>query len=295
VDSKIFFKLIHLAYNETLNLPRQKSALFYHFHNPDFTEIIHFLGLFKSARLIEIIREPVQCLESWLYFLHSEEGKQKVYNDFLHGTSLPASFIHDTANQSCLDKYQHSINRIGSIFDEFTFFAFNFAPSMVIRLEDVKKRPNEFMPLIADWIGIKDHESLYTPTFQGQYYWGPKSSLSPKLKGFESSSIDRDIGVLFSERDQFIFKTLLYPARVRFGYQEEDPERHKKDLKKVKPLLDEPLEFEVKLYNLLRGVSTPHRALRQYQNLRLILKAQFSMVSKRSNLPLHLTNQFEVA
>ena len=166
---------------------------------------------------------------------------------------------------------------------------------MVVRLEDVKKRPRKLMPLIADWIGINDHENLYTPTFQGHYYWGPDSALSPQLKGFESSNIDRKAGVFFSERDQFIFKTLLYPARVRFGYQEEDPEGHRRDLKKIKPLLDEPLDLEVKLYNMLRHVSTPLKGLNQYQDLHLNLNTQFTKISKNTHLSRHLTNQFEIA
>ena len=131
---------------------------------------------------------------------------------------------------------------------------------------------------------VKDHESLYTPTFQGHYYWGPESKLNPRLKGFEASNIDRSAGVLFSERDQFVFKTLLYPARVRFGYQKEDPEGHRRDLEKVEPLLDEPLDLEVKLYNMLRHVSTPLKGFDQYQDLHLNLKTQFINISKRSDL-----------
>ena len=284
VDGKMFFKLIHLAYNETLSLPRQKSALFYHIHNPKPDDTIHFLSLFKNARFIKIIREPLQCLESWLYIFHSEKGDKKADTNSLDETALPVNFRKDLVNQTCLLKYQQSINRIGHLFHEFGFFESNFAPAMVVRLEDIKKRPRELMPMIANWIGVNDHESLYTPTFQGHYYWGPKSPLNPKLKGFASSNIDRGIGVLFSERDLFVFKTLLYPARVRFGYQKEDPERQRRDLKKVEPLLDEPLDFEVKIYNSMRGASIPHKELSQYQNLHWILKAQFATISKRSDL-----------
>jgi len=292
VDRKIFFKLIHLAYNETLNLPRQKSALFYHLHNTEINALIQFLGLFKNTRFIQIIREPIQCLESWLYQRYPSEEQLQGVRRILDKSDT--NLLHDQANQGSLEIYQDIADRVGAIFSEYGHFAFNFAPAMMVRLEDVKKHPRELMPMIADWIGVKNHENLYTPTFQGHYYWGPESTLSPQLKGFESSNIDRTAGVFFSERDQFIFKTLLYPARVRFGYQEEDPEGHRRDLEKVKPLLDEPLDIEVKLYNLLSGVSTPLKGLGQYQSLHWNLKSQFSAISNRNDLPRHLTNHFEV-
>jgi len=293
VDSKTFFKLIHLAYNETLNLPRQKSALFYHLHNTEINALIQFLGLFKNARFIQIIREPVQCLESWLYQCYPSEEQLRGIRSILDKSDT--NLLHDQSNQGALETYQDIADRVGAIFSEYGHFSFNFAPAMMVRLEDVKKRPRELMPLIADWIGVKNHETLYTPTFQGHYYWGPESNLSPQLKGFETSNIDRTAGVFFSERDQFVFRTLLYPARVRFGYQEEDPEGHRRDLEKVEPLLDEPLDFEVELYNLLSGVSAPLKGLGPYQSLHWNLKAQFSAISKSSDLPQHLTNQFEVA
>ena len=293
VDNKTFFKLIHLAYNETLNLPQQKSALFYHFHNAELGAIVQFLGLFKNARFIQIIREPVQCLESWLYCRFPGEKETQVVNRLLDESD--AELLQDKANQNYLKRYQESATRVGTIFSEYGHFAFNFAPAMMVRLEDVKKNPRELMPLIANWIGVKDHENLYTPTFQGHYYWGPESKLNPRLKGFESFNIDRSAGVLFSERDQSIFKTLMYPARVRFGYQKEDPEGHKKDLETIEPLLDEPLDFEVKLYNLLHNVSAPLKELGPYQSLHWHLKSQFSAVSRRSDLPEHLTNHFEIA
>ena len=293
VDSKIFFKLIHLAYNETLNLHPKKSALFYHIHNPDFEDVIQFLGLFKNARLIQIIREPLQTLESQLYQRCPTAEKQKILQNILGQFS--DNMLDYPINQHILELYKEVAGRVGAIFSDYGHFAFNFAPAMVVRLEDVKKRPRKLMPLIADWIGIKDHENLYTPTFQGHYYWGPDSALSPQLKGFDSSNIDRKAGVFFSERDQFIFKTLLYPARVRFGYQEEDPEGHRRDLKKIKPLLDEPLDLEVKLYNMLRHVSTPLKRLNQYQDLHLNLNTQFTKISKNTHLSRHLTNQFEIA
>ena len=94
--------------------------------------------------------------------------------------------------------------------------------------------------------------------------------------------------------NRWLLPILVLAAGIRFGYQEEDPEGHRRDLEKVKPLLDEPLDIEVKLYNLLSGVSTPLKGLGQYQSLHWNLKSQFSAISNRNALPRHLTNHFEV-
>ena len=49
----------------------------------------------------------------------------------------------------------------------------------------------------------------------------------------------RPVATILSEKDQFILGTLFYPFSVRFGYREADPKQFQKDLKKIRPLLDE--------------------------------------------------------
>ena len=61
---------------------------------------------------------------------------------------------------------------------------------------------------------------------------------------FDQTCIQRPVGSIFSERDQFVLRTLFYPFSVRFGYREPDPTAFEKDLKEVLPLLDELLDFE---------------------------------------------------
>ena len=54
----------------------------------------------------------------------------------------------------------------------------------------------------------------------------------------------RSVATILSEKDQFILGTLFYPFSVRFGYREADPKQFQKDLKKIRPLLDEMMDFE---------------------------------------------------
>jgi hypothetical protein len=64
------------------------------------------------------------------------------------------------------------------------------------------------------------------------------------MEPFGKTSINRKVGSIFSENDQFILRTLFYPFSVRFGYTEENEEQFKVDLQKIRPMIDEMFDFE---------------------------------------------------
>ena len=67
------------------------------------------------------------------------------------------------------------------------------------------------------------------------------------MNPFGKTSINCKIGLIFSKNDQFILRTLFYPFSVRFNYVEENLEQFKKDLQKIRPMLDQMFDFERKL------------------------------------------------
>ena len=74
-------------------------------------------------------------------------------------------------------------------------------------------------------MGIKDSDSLYKMTAQSKKWWGDLSSPDYEIDGMEpfgKTSINRQVGSIFSEDDQFILRTLFYPFSVRFGYVDEN-------------------------------------------------------------------------
>ena len=85
-------------------------------------------------------------------------------------------------------------------------------------------------------------------TAQGKKWWGDPSSpdydANNAMDPFDTPSIQRSVGSIFSKKDQFVLRTLFYPFSVRFGYREADPVAFEKDLKEIRPLLDELLDFE---------------------------------------------------
>jgi len=267
IDNKVFFQLIHLAYNRTLNRGEDKKQLFYHIHNPTLFEGAHFLKRFPNARFLVIIREPVQSIESWLKaFCPNEDTVARARNQ---STTI--------SNRMILEQYRNVASRAGNFFDMADqTLLFEIRTASGIRLEDVKRKPHVTMPSLARWMGIQDHKALYESSFQGLAYWGPPSLRSPDLKGFDDDNLNRRANDLFSEKDQFIFRTLLYPTRVHFGYQDPDDCTFQKDIKTVWNMLneDEPLDFEKDIFDML---SKPTHSLQEsdpFIELHALLKCQ---------------------
>jgi tetratricopeptide (TPR) repeat protein len=214
-----FFTLAHNAYEKALNKSPNKQTIFYHIHNPSTYAKLNFLRYNPDAKLLMIVREPVQSCESWV---------KKVINESSDNTH----------------------NQIVTMLFDIDQIAFRRQDSIGVRLEDLKARPEATMAALCDWMGIEENPTLYEMTAQGKKWWGDPSSPDYTSKGmspFNDSAITRKVGNIFSEQDQFILRTLFYPFSVRFGYDKENLIGFKEDLKTIKLLLDEPFGFQKKL------------------------------------------------
>ena len=104
---------------------------------------------------------------------------------------------------------------------------------------------------MCKWLRIGETQSLYRMTAQGKKWWGDPTSPDyddkNAMEAFGDTLNKRSIENLFSEQDQYILRTLFYPFNARFGYTEANPVRFKKELKEIRPLLDEMLDFEMTL------------------------------------------------
>ena len=141
-----------------------------------------------------------------------------------------------------------------------------------VRLEDVKRQPKVVMPQVAEWMGISDHPSLYESSFCGLQYWGPASKTTEKkITGFDTAAIDRPVGKFFGPRDITIFETLFWPYSHLYGYTEVDKREFEQRLKMIRPWLEEPLEFEQKLYSDLPDHTTPIQELGPYKRLHSLM------------------------
>jgi hypothetical protein len=143
--------------------------------------------------------------------------------------------------------------------------------SLGVKIEDVKQNPGKTMPQIAARLGISNHPALYESSFCGLQYWGPSSKAVGKITGFDTTAIDQPLGRIFGPKDVVIFETLFWPLSRLYNYSDLDLSGFHHQLKEIRPWLDEPLEFENKLYSNLSDKKCNLQDLPHYRRLHQLL------------------------
>jgi tetratricopeptide (TPR) repeat protein len=220
LDPFIFFKLVHSAYDKALQDHNEKKLIFYHIHNPDTYAQLNFLRLEPNTNWLMLVREPLQSCESWV---------RESFQD---------------------NDYKKIVNKIFQMLFEVDHVIYRNENSIGVRLEDLKENPKKTIPALCSWLGIEEKDSLYQMTAQGKKWWGDQASPDFEKDGmnpFGKTSIYRKLGLIFSNNDQFILRTLFYPFSVQFGYVKENLKQFKKDLQIIRPMLDQMFDFEKKI------------------------------------------------
>ena len=258
LDVFTFFKLIHSAYETTLQSGNNKKLIFYHIHNPSYDAQLHFLQSAPNTKWVMMVREPIQSCESWV-------------NPWFHKNDLSkvVAFVLDML---------FGIDRV----------IFKNKNAVGVRLEDLKEHPRKTIPALCDWMEIKETESLYEMTAQGKRWWGDRSSqdyLKDGMNPFGKVAIRRKVGSIFSESDQFTLRTLFYPFSVRFGYVKDNTAQFKVDLQTIKPKLDTMFDFE-KVMAERKGLSEKQfMKLGSYLYFRVGLIDRWNVLSKYGTYP----------
>ena len=258
LDAFVFFKLVHKAYDKAINDTQQKSIIFYHIHNPSSCAQLNFLRLAPNTKWMVIVREPIQSLESWL----KSSFEEKNYHELVV-------------------KISYMLNEVGNPI-------FQSEKSIGVRLEDLKEFPKKTTAALCSWLGIKEADSLYEMTAQGKKWWGNPASPDYSKDGmnpFGKVSINRKLGLILSENDQFILRTLFYPFSVRFGYVVESLDQFKLDLEVVRPMIDQVFDFEKKMANKIGVDLGSFTKSGSYLYLRSQLLERWKILSKYHTYP----------
>jgi len=207
IDEKTLFKILHLAFEEIRGDDvDKKRVIFYHIHNPNIVEYYRFYKLFDTSKPLFIVRNYLQGLESWMY-----SDYQKI----------------DTKNMD----YEQRINLFrqmyramygkinGRIFSNRNIMLVS-KEVYVIRLEDVKTKSEETMKAVAEFMDIEYEDSMLKAEFMGLKFHSNKSKLNPTISGFDTKSIKRKVGVLFSHDDAVLLNTVLRPWNEAYEYDE---------------------------------------------------------------------------
>ena len=233
IDQSNCFNMIHkafdLAYRENHSCHQSiNKTIFYHIHNPNSFEHANFLNYYPKAKILYIIRHPIQMLESWV---------KSYYNELIKSS----------------DTFQKNIwcckivNRISFSFRPLYNPLNSLAETKGVKLEDIKRTPKDTLVSIANWIGVKEHHSLYKSEFMNRQYSRPSANFN-SITGFDPQSIDVPLGRFFGERDIEILETLFWPLLSSYQYTKLGQKEFSKKLKKIRPWLEEPFQFEKDIY-----------------------------------------------
>jgi tetratricopeptide (TPR) repeat protein len=274
------FTFIHRAFEMAVRgieypTTQENKVIFYHIHNPNLHELTNFLQSFPKAKLIYIVRNPVQSMESWM--LTATEGIK------INSTQVCGNDISKNIKEIQfigLKKWNQMVHLIFGMFKYLQLPLTKFTDSRGIRLEDVKRTPFRVLPQIAEWIGVSDNPALYASSFCGLQYWGPTSKTTGKITGFDTSSIDRVKGELLGSRDIRIFETLFWPFSKLYGYTSMDVEEFRSQLYEIRPWLEVPLEFEAKLYAELPDHTQSIQELYPYKRLHRLLHNYWNILNR---------------
>ena len=100
IDHGQFFEAIHHAYERTLGSDfNAKKLIFYHLHKIDPYSMANFLKYFPDARLILVIRNPLQSIESWALrsLQQIKENTYKAYQSIAHKISSMLMILNSPA------------------------------------------------------------------------------------------------------------------------------------------------------------------------------------------------------
>ena len=218
---------------------------------------------------LHLIRNPVQSLESWLIQLD-------LGNSYGHANYRDSKF----GNNYQLKIWSKAVNRVVRMAVDMRLPDNRLPGSRGVRLEDVKQNPRKTMPQLANWMGVSDHPALYESSFCGLQYWGPSSKAVGKITGFDTTAINQPLGRIFGPKDVVIFETLFWPLSRLYSYSELDLRGFRHQLKEIRPWLDEPLEFENKLYSSLPDKTCNLKDLPQFRRLHHLLHLLWNVLDR---------------
>ena len=241
INVKFCFELIHKAfhdaYRETTNQDYENKTIFYHIHNPNYNERTNFNYYYPQNKSLFIVRNPIQMLESWI---------KEELNQIPEILAVNASF----ENNYEIIKILQSSNKIAWALQYFINPLNSMGIVKGVKLEDIKNDPQKTLDKMCKWIGIKNDPTLYKSEFMGKQYSRPSINFD-NITGFDKKSIDVPIGRLFGKRDIIILETLFWPFMNEYKYTQMSKKEFIKNLKIIRPWLEEPFEFEKDIHKKL--------------------------------------------
>lgn len=274
-SSRQFFLLLHSAFDEVLGRDGAKKAVFYHIHNPDIEEVFNYQANFKKQRSLIIVRNPLQSLLSWM---KRRLKPCEYFNSARSSSQFESEFLHAYINLT------DAVFSILKLLNSATFSTFG---ATVVRLEDLKSKPEKELSDLCSWIGVDYNESLLSSSFQGIPYWGPPSPSNPNLKGFDRRGLDFYDETVLDMDDQFVFEVLFSGLNKSLGYP--SIELSKNSFSDAIKALDKPMLFERNLACELPNGIEDLKKMDLYHLFRKRLCSELNNIERYGDFPAKLT------
>ena len=275
INVKVCFELIHEAFHDayrvTTNQDYEDKTIFYHLHNPNYYERTSFNYYYPHNKSLFIVRHPIQMLESWL--------KDQI-------SRIPEKLAVDASfeNNYEIIKILQSSNKIAWALQYFINPLNSVGIVKGVKLEDIKNDPQKTLDKMCKWIGIKNDPSLYKSEFMGKQFSRPSINFD-NITGFDKKSIDVPIGRLFGKRDIMILETLFWPFMNEYNYTQMSKKEFIKNLKIIRPWLEEPFEFEKDIHKKLPEDTPDLHKICSYQIPHRYLIKIWEILNKTQSYP----------
>ena len=275
INNRHCFELIHQAFDIAYRNPETNANLdkpiFYHLHNPSYFERANFNNNYPDAKSLFIVRHPIQMLESWItYDLNQITSLLKVNSSYENNYELTKVLEASNKIPFALQYFLNPLNTLGCV--------------KGVKLEDVKIKPKSTLGKIIKWIGVKNNQSLYESEFMGKKFSRPSTNFD-NISGFDKSSINVSLGRVFGKRDLLILETLFWPFMNLYKYTQMSKEDFLKNLKTIRPWLDEPFEFERDLHKRLPEDTPELKDIENLQSCKRYLTQIWEILEENKTYP----------
>ena len=192
VIRRLFLQALHVAYADAIGHQLEKGAVIsIGLHTPSRPVVIALSEDFSDARLLYMVRNPIQTLGShFRIFMTGAKNMDPV----VPLKVIRARFLSGSP----------ALENVKSL-------------SRAVRLEDLHRSPKRTMSAVCGWLGIPWDDTLLHSTFNGLKFWSDKASAC-QTSGFNEKIISQKHDSYISGFDRFRY-TVIFARRFQaFDY-----------------------------------------------------------------------------
>ena len=198
VMRRLFLQVLHVAYADAIGHRLEKGAVIsIGLHTPSRPVVIALTDDFNDARLLHMVRDPIQTLGSHFHIFMTDIERLKRIKNL--SPRIPLKVIRARFLSGCpaLENVKFQ--------------------SRAVRLEDLHRAPKKTMSAICGWLGIPWDDALLHSTFNGLKFWNDKIS-AHQTSGFNEKIIGQKHEAYIPRFDRFRY-TVIFARRFQaFDY-----------------------------------------------------------------------------